>query len=132
MTMEHTSDCALHNEPAYPSGPCSCGVDLLPGEGEKRVTEKTRVRIECGNCGEPATQRHTYLLPRARSNQRSSAYGRDDCSWCSDHDEFTCNICPRPKPDGVEWCSTFEIKPGKLQFAHMFLRWRERDVTPKP
>ena len=21
----HTSDCAVHNEPAFPSGPCNCG-----------------------------------------------------------------------------------------------------------
>lgn len=24
----HTSDCALHNEPAMPNGPCSCGAAL--------------------------------------------------------------------------------------------------------
>lgn len=23
----HLSDCAVHNEPAYPAGPCSCGFD---------------------------------------------------------------------------------------------------------
>ncbi len=22
----HASDCALHNEPAYPAGPCDCGA----------------------------------------------------------------------------------------------------------
>lgn len=22
----HQSDCAVHNEPAYPAGPCDCGV----------------------------------------------------------------------------------------------------------
>ena len=25
----HTSCCAVHNEPAYPNGPCDCGIDLL-------------------------------------------------------------------------------------------------------
>jgi hypothetical protein len=24
----HDSDCAVHNEPAYPAGPCDCGVEL--------------------------------------------------------------------------------------------------------
>lgn len=24
---EHASDCAVHNEPAYPAGPCSCGAE---------------------------------------------------------------------------------------------------------
>lgn len=23
---KHTSDCAVHNEPAYPAGPCNCRV----------------------------------------------------------------------------------------------------------
>jgi hypothetical protein len=31
-------------------------------------------------------------------------------------------------PNGYRDCSTFYIKPGKLQFAHMFLRWVERTV----
>lgn len=29
--VKHWSDCAVHNEPAIPSGPCDCGV-LTPGE----------------------------------------------------------------------------------------------------
>jgi hypothetical protein len=24
----HASDCAVHNEPAYPNGPCDCGVEV--------------------------------------------------------------------------------------------------------
>lgn len=24
----HASDCARHNEPAYPNGPCDCGLSL--------------------------------------------------------------------------------------------------------
>lgn len=27
MKIIHDSDCAVHNEPAYPNGPCDCGVD---------------------------------------------------------------------------------------------------------
>lgn len=126
--MDHASDCALHNAPAYPPGPCSCGVEKLPGEGETKTVVRTQVRIACDHCGEPATQRHTYLLPRARSNPQSKAYRRDDCSWSSDHELFTCNICPRPRPDGYEYCSTFSIEPGKLQFVHMFLRWKETEI----
>lgn len=26
---EHSSDCALHNAPALPPGPCSCGADAV-------------------------------------------------------------------------------------------------------
>ena len=100
----------------------------LPGEGETKTVVRTRVRIECGNCGEPAVHRHTYLIPKARSNPQSTAYRHDDCSWCSDHEEFTCAACKRPEMDAYDWCSTFSIKPGKLQFAHMFLRWAEREI----
>lgn len=25
----HASDCAVHNEPAYPAGPCDCGASVL-------------------------------------------------------------------------------------------------------
>ena len=27
--MEHLSDCAVHNEPAYPKGYCNCGADIV-------------------------------------------------------------------------------------------------------
>ena len=26
MSGTHASDCAVHNEPAYPNGPCNCGA----------------------------------------------------------------------------------------------------------
>lgn len=26
IPTEHASDCATHNEPAYPAGPCDCGA----------------------------------------------------------------------------------------------------------
>lgn len=29
----HASDCAVHNEPAFPAGPCDCGA-ALKGEAE--------------------------------------------------------------------------------------------------
>jgi hypothetical protein len=25
---QHASDCAVHNMPAYPNGPCDCGADI--------------------------------------------------------------------------------------------------------
>lgn len=27
----HKSDCAVHNEPAYPNGPCDCGAEVTTG-----------------------------------------------------------------------------------------------------
>jgi hypothetical protein len=29
---EHASDCAVHNEPAYPKGECDCGADKVGRE----------------------------------------------------------------------------------------------------
>jgi hypothetical protein len=108
-------------------------MSILPGEGERKIVARTRIRVECDQCGEPATKRHTYLLPNARRNPASSAFGRDDCSWCSDHEVFRCNTCEpqggsiEPSVEGYGWCSTFEAVP---RFAHMFLRWDERPYTP--
>ena len=31
----HLSDCAVHNEPAYPIGPCDCGAAIAKAEGEQ-------------------------------------------------------------------------------------------------
>lgn len=96
-------------------------LDVLPGEGEEKTVTSVHVREECGQCGEPAHFKHSYLLDGARSNRASSAYGRDDCSWCSDRDEFTCKECKKPSLDGYGWCATF---PAIERFKHMFLRWR--------
>lgn len=95
-------------------------LDLLPGEGESRTVTNTKVRRICDECGEPAHFRHSFLLPNARRNPASSAYGRDDCTWCSDEETFTCrtHTARDTKPDGYEWCSTF---PANARFAHMFL-----------
>lgn len=39
MTKIHDSDCALHNEPAYPNGPCDCSVSRSPTAGDEgRIT----------------------------------------------------------------------------------------------
>ncbi len=96
-------------------------LDVLPGEGD--VKSMIRTRIRCEECGEPAHYRHTYLLPNARSNPASSAYRRDDCSWCEDHAVFTCRTCQRPQVDGYKWCSTFR---ANARYAHMFLEWTEQ------
>lgn len=101
---------------------------ILKGEGETKLVRKTRIRECCEQCGESATQRHGYLLSGARSNPASSAYGKDDCSWCSDQDVFTCGECKKPSLDGYRWCSTFEVTPDNQRFSHMFLRWEEKEI----
>lgn len=50
--MNHKSDCAVHNEPAFPKGKCDCGfllskeemVDLI----EDALGALTRIECDCG------------------------------------------------------------------------------------
>jgi hypothetical protein len=109
----------------------ACG-ERLPGEGDVKIVRKVRERVPCMECGEPADQRHTYLLPNPRSNPLSSGYRGDDITWRCDHECFTCKTCRdeywhgrQPKQDGYGWCATFDAKE---HFAHMFLRWRETEI----
>ena len=46
-TILHDSDCATHNEPAMPNGPCSCGADKmaeLEAENKRLHDENFRLR----------------------------------------------------------------------------------------
>lgn len=99
-------------------------LDDIPGEGEVRVTRKTRMRRECETCGEPAHFKITYLLANARNNPASSAYRHDDCSWCEDECRYFCkeHQQDRNSPDECSLCAIFPATP---KFAHMFLYWHE-------
>ncbi len=104
----------------------------LKDEGETKTILKTRVRQECESCGEPATKKHTYLNDGptgARNNPASSAYGRDDCTWCSDFAIYTCNNCKKQElesnlPKYYHSCATFKIDG----FPHLFLYWMEQEL----
>ena len=95
-------------------------MDKLKGEDATRM--QVRTRVECDYCGELATRKRTFLLTGMRRNPASSAYGRDDCSRCSDAHEFLCDGCRGKTPDGHIKCSVFKV--GET-LAHMFLRWEE-------
>lgn len=99
-------------------------LDILPGEGEQRIKKYIRVREECEICGEPAHYKHSFLLNGTRINPASSAYGKDDCTWCQDDCYFVCkeHLNRKEPPDGMTWCSTF---PASERFKHMFLKWEE-------
>lgn len=99
--------------------------ERLKGEGEVRVITRTRLRHLCEFCEAVATKKHTFLLPHARSTPQSSTYSRDDCTWCSDSDLFTCESCgSHPFIEGYEWCSTFSAK----KFPELFLFWHEKII----
>lgn len=102
-------------------------------EGDKRTITQICRRRECEICGEPAEYRITLLLPMARNNPQSKAYGRDDCSWCADDEVFVCEehktqYRKLAKERGMGWCATFPAS----KFLHMFLFWQtikeEREV----
>lgn len=107
-------------------------TEKLKGEGDRIVIERVRVRQTCGYCSELATYKNTYLdegYSGARNNPSSSAYRRDDCSWCSDFDDYVCHECHSSDeednvPDGHKWCSTFDIQ----RHPHMFLKWEEQEL----
>jgi hypothetical protein len=100
-------------------------------EGTTKIIKKTWTRKECEECGDPASKRHTYLLQNCRNNPRSSAYGRDDCSWSSDYEVFSCevhseNLRSKGCPDGMSWCATFTWRSDEA--SHMFYSWEEQEI----
>ena len=98
-------------------------LDKLPGEGEIKTITRKQMRQVCENCGEPAHYKHAYLLKNYRGNPASKAYGRDDCTWCSDVNVFVCHECKPETPEGCDdGATTF---PASERFKHMFLYWME-------
>lgn len=102
----------------------------LEDVGATRTRTEVLIREACEECGEDATRRITFLLEDARRNPASSGYRRDDCSWCSDSASFACDEHERKvkqaPPDGMSWCATFQCNDT---FAHMFMRWVQRDTA---
>jgi len=92
--------------------------------GDTRILKQVCKRRECEKCDAPATHKLSFLLPHARTNQASSAYGKDDCSWCSDEKMFVCDEHEKDRHHiaeelGMGWCSSFPY----AKFEHMFLYW---------
>ena len=106
-------------------------TETLKGEGDTKVTISTRVRRECDNCGEPATKKISYCYVNGRRDPRSSMYGQDDCTWCSDHGAYACDDCEKEVkrvccPDEMKWGGTWTLSENN---AHMFLEWVDRSAT---
>ena len=101
-------------------------------EGETRTITQICKRRTCEECGEPATAQLTFLLPNARINPASSAYGGDDISWCSDGKVFVCREHEELRHSigkrlGMEWCALFPYN----RFPHLFLYWEEVEQGKK-
>ena len=95
--------------------------------GEIKTTKQIARWRECDVCGYPAKWRITFLDDNnggCRRNPSSKAYGRDDCSWCSDYDVFACGKhekeVKRSEPrTNFNWCGAFPLK----NFKHMGFYW---------
>ena len=100
-------------------------IALLNGEGDVKTVTSTRRRRECEVCGEPATKRIEYLMENYRRNPTSSAYGRDDCTYCSDATQYSCDEHCREveRPAcGYTWAGTRTLSANNHQY---FLYWHE-------
>lgn len=101
------------------------GYVPLKGEGDIEIQRRVRVRKYCEVCANrPAKYKHTFLLEGMRNNPASSAYCKDDCSWCEDAAVFTCGPCNPETPAGYVGGSRFECTD---RFAHMFLEWEDME-----
>ena len=43
---DHKSDCAVHNEPALPAGPCDCGADSRISVDSDIMGDNTDIEIQ--------------------------------------------------------------------------------------
>jgi len=95
--------------------------------GDTIIIQKECVEKGCQECGEPATKRITFLYEDSRRNPESAGYRKDDISWCSDDEAFSCDkhkdsVSKDQRPRDMEECSTFTRSE---RFEHMFLEWKE-------
>ena len=115
------------------AGGATCEVpEYVPLKGEDAVQyiKRTMRRHECDVCGEAADYRLTYLLEGdCRRNPASTAYGKDDCSWCSDAERFVCkdHQSKYPAPDGHSWAGSFPL----VNFPHLGLYAHDEKI-PAP
>ncbi len=73
----HASDCALHNEPAYPAGECDCHLSAL-SEAEKRDKEFSSKEARYSRVVMDLTKRATAAR-RERDEWAAQAMREDDC-----------------------------------------------------
>lgn len=98
---------------------------------DRKTVEYIVAERFCEECGEPATKKVCWLLENFRSNPNSSAYRRDDCSWCADGEPaFSCDVHEQgirwKPPEGYVSGTTFHRVPN---FEHMFVYWKKVSET---
>ena len=100
-------------------------MTIITRVGQTETNTKVARWHECEECERPAKYRLTFLLSGARRNPASSAYGRDDCSHCSDLDMYACGQHSRTNrdnpPSGYVWCAEITLKAHRS----MGFYWQE-------
>ena len=99
-------------------------------EGTKVTKTFVITRHLCLECGARATRQISYLLENARTNPRSSGFGRDSIVACSDAKVFSCeehyDYLRKSPPEGMKWggsCSCNKIS------KHLFLYEKESTIS---
>ena len=91
-----------------------------------------KIRLTCDECGEPATVKLGFLLENYRRNPASSAYGKDDCSWCVDKESFSCDAHVRDVGNSVpRGCGDDYSEFRFASFPHMLYQWERKDGRPE-
>ncbi|GEM_PF-5856083 len=97
----HDSDCALHNEPAYPNGPCDCSVSrpLKDGEGGLGSISAEKAEIPTEQTDEPAAPAEIDWrapLPNALWEHFVDSYGLSNEEACEAGGEILDIIASHP------------------------------------
>ena len=96
----HDSDCAVHNMPAYPAGPCDCSLNVeqvamkllppFPSEADRReaaamlrslAAESEQLRVQLAGCGVAALA-NTEACKADRAKQGSYGYSESYLEVC--------------------------------------------------
>ena len=80
----HLSDCAVHNDPAYPAGPCDCGVlnqqIAQPAQDKLELVDYEKLAalgwqaIECPFCGSSGAQAFPKPVAQPAQEPKSVTY----------------------------------------------------------
>lgn len=62
--INHDSDCAMHNEPALPAGPCDCGADKWVGYTLEYQMDGARYWVDILAADDADAQRRLIAIAR--------------------------------------------------------------------
>lgn len=71
--IEHDSDCAMHNAPAYPTLPCDCTVEWLREDGKQEGAYEATISVRAEVLRELLEWEATYLQ-QARGSDHSRGH----------------------------------------------------------